>query len=38
MHAQRARAGRRDFEALGLVIGLFAVLFLLSLTLGSPLS
>lgn len=35
MHAQRAR--RRDYEALGLVLGLFAILFLLSLTLGSPL-
>ena len=34
MHAQRAR--HRDYEALGLVLGLFAILFVLSLTLGTP--
>jgi hypothetical protein len=36
MHSQRVQ--RRDYEALGLVLGLFAILFLLSLTLGTPLS
>jgi hypothetical protein len=36
MHAQRSR--HRDYGALGLVLGLLAILFLLSLTLGAPLS
>jgi hypothetical protein len=36
MHARRAR--HRDYEALGLVLGLLAILFILSLTLGAPLS
>jgi hypothetical protein len=34
MHSQRAHP--RDYEALGLVLGLFAVLFILSAVLGSP--
>ena len=34
MQSQRARP--RDYEALGLVLGLFAVLFILSVTLGTP--
>jgi hypothetical protein len=32
---QARHAGHRDYEALGLVIGLFAILFVLSLTLGA---
>jgi hypothetical protein len=34
MHSHRAQP--RDFEALGLVLGLFAILFVLCLTLGTP--
>jgi hypothetical protein len=36
MQARHAR--NRDYEALGLVLGVFAILFVLSLTLGSPLA
>jgi hypothetical protein len=32
------RAHHRDDEALGLVLGLFAILFILSIALGTPLS
>ncbi len=35
---QSQRVHHRDYEALGLVLGLFAVLFILSLTLGAPLT
>jgi len=36
MQSQRAR--RDDYELLGLILGLFAVLFILSVTLGAPIS
>ena len=36
MHSHRAQ--HRDYEALGLVLGLFAILFILSITLGAPIA
>ena len=33
---QSRQVRRHDFEALGLVLGLFGILFVLSLTLGAP--
>jgi hypothetical protein len=35
---QAPNARQRDYEALGLVLGLFGILFLLSLLLGAPLT
>ena len=35
---QSRHAQRRDYEALGLVLGLFAILLILSVTLGAPIS
>lgn len=35
---QSQRAHRRDYEALAFVLGLFAILLILSVTLGSPIA